>query len=32
MAAGLYTGQDAEDVAAFVAKAVGATGQQESGG
>ena len=27
MAAGLYTGQDAEDVAAYVAKAVGQTGQ-----
>jgi mono/diheme cytochrome c family protein len=27
MAAGLYTGQDAEDVAAFVAKAVGQSGQ-----
>ncbi len=27
MAAGLYEGQDAEDVAAFVAKAVGQTGQ-----
>ena len=25
MAAGLYTGEDAEDVANFVAKAVGAT-------
>jgi mono/diheme cytochrome c family protein len=37
MAAGLYTGQDAEDVAAFVAKAVGQTepaggGGGESGG
>jgi mono/diheme cytochrome c family protein len=31
MAAGLYTGQDAEDVAAFVAKAVGATGEQSGG-
>jgi mono/diheme cytochrome c family protein len=31
MAANLYTGQDAEDVAAFVAKAVGAT-EQPSGG
>jgi mono/diheme cytochrome c family protein len=28
MAANLYTGQDAEDVANFVAKAVGQTGQQ----
>ena len=27
MAAGLYQGQDAEDVAAYVAKAVGQTGQ-----
>src|SRR5690349_3327410 len=27
MAAGLYSGQDAEDVAAYVAKAVGQTGQ-----
>jgi mono/diheme cytochrome c family protein len=27
MAAGLYTGEDAEDVAAYVAKAVGQTGQ-----
>ena len=34
MAAGLYTGQDAEDVASFVAKAVGQTeqGGGESGG
>jgi mono/diheme cytochrome c family protein len=37
MAAGLYTGQDAEDVAAFVAKAVGQTeasggGEGEGGG
>jgi mono/diheme cytochrome c family protein len=35
MAANLYTGKDAEDVASFVAKAVGQTGQQpggESGG
>jgi mono/diheme cytochrome c family protein len=31
MAAGLYTGQDAEDVAAFVAKASGGD-EQESGG
>ena len=28
MAAGLYTGQDAEDVAAYVAKAVGQSGQK----
>ena len=27
MAAGLYEGEDAEDVAAYVAKAVGQTGQ-----
>ncbi len=27
MAAGLYSGEDAEDVAAYVAKAVGQTGQ-----
>jgi mono/diheme cytochrome c family protein len=33
MAKDLYTGQDAEDVASFVAKAVGQTGQQgQSGG
>jgi mono/diheme cytochrome c family protein len=32
MAAGLYTGQDAEDVANFVAKAVGQTGQGSGGG
>src|SRR5262245_21660822 len=33
MAAGLYTGQDAEDVASFVAKAVGSTAPAgESGG
>jgi mono/diheme cytochrome c family protein len=32
MAANLYTGQDAEDVANFVAKAVGQTGQQQPGG
>jgi mono/diheme cytochrome c family protein len=31
MAANLYTGQDAEDVAAFVAKAVGQTGQPSGG-
>jgi mono/diheme cytochrome c family protein len=31
MAANLYTGQDAEDVANFVAKAVGQTGQQSGG-
>jgi mono/diheme cytochrome c family protein len=31
MAGGLYTGQDAEDVAAFVAKAVGQTGQAAGG-
>jgi mono/diheme cytochrome c family protein len=31
MAAELYTGQDAEDVANFVAKAVGQTGQQSGG-
>jgi mono/diheme cytochrome c family protein len=31
MAADLYTGQDAEDVAAFVAKAVGQTGQPSGG-
>jgi mono/diheme cytochrome c family protein len=31
MAANLYTGQDAEDVAAYVAKAVGQTGQQSGG-
>ena len=31
MAANLYTGQDAEDVAAFVAKAVGETGQPSGG-
>jgi mono/diheme cytochrome c family protein len=32
MAAELYTGADAEDVANFVAKAVGQTGQQSGGG
>jgi mono/diheme cytochrome c family protein len=32
MAKDLYTGQDAQDVASFVAKAVGQTGQQQSGG
>ena len=32
MAAGLYTGQDAEDVAAFVAKAVGQTEASGGGG
>jgi mono/diheme cytochrome c family protein len=31
MAANLYTGQDAEDVASFVAKAVGQTGQSSGG-
>jgi mono/diheme cytochrome c family protein len=31
MAANLYTGQDAEDVAAFVAKAVGQTGKPSGG-
>jgi mono/diheme cytochrome c family protein len=31
MAANLYTGQDAEDVASYVAKAVGQTGQQGGG-
>ena len=31
MAADLYTGQDAEDVASYVAKAVGQTGQQGGG-
>jgi mono/diheme cytochrome c family protein len=31
MAANLYTGEDAEDVAAFVAKAVGQTGQGSGG-
>ena len=31
-AAGLYTGQDAEDVAAYVAKAVGQTGRPPAGG
>jgi mono/diheme cytochrome c family protein len=31
MAANLYTGQDAEDVANFVAKAVGQTGSQSGG-
>jgi mono/diheme cytochrome c family protein len=31
MAANLYTGQDAEDVANFVAKAVGQTGQSSGG-
>jgi mono/diheme cytochrome c family protein len=31
MAAGLYTGQEAEDVAEFVAKAVGQTGQAGGG-
>ena len=31
MAAGLYTGQDAEDVANFVAKAVGQTAQPGGG-
>ena len=30
MAAGLYTGQDAEDVAAYVAKAAGQTEAQAS--
>jgi len=32
MAANLYTGQDAQDVASYVAKAVGQTGQQPAGG
>jgi mono/diheme cytochrome c family protein len=32
MAKDLYTGQDAQDVAAFVAKAVGQTGQPSGGG
>jgi mono/diheme cytochrome c family protein len=32
MAKDLYTGQDAQDVASFVAKAVGQTGQSQSGG
>jgi mono/diheme cytochrome c family protein len=32
MAKDLYTGQDAQDVASFVAKAVGQTGQPQSGG
>jgi mono/diheme cytochrome c family protein len=32
MAAQLYTGQDAEDVASYVAKAVGQTGQPPAGG
>jgi mono/diheme cytochrome c family protein len=32
MAANLYTGEDAEDVASYVAKAVGQAGQQQSGG
>jgi mono/diheme cytochrome c family protein len=32
MAAGLYTGQDADDVASFVAKAVGQTEQAGGGG
>jgi len=32
MAAGLYTGQDADDVAAYVAKAVGQTEQAGGGG
>jgi len=32
MAGGLYTGQDAEDVASYVAKAVGQTGQPPAGG
>jgi mono/diheme cytochrome c family protein len=32
MAAGLYSGKDADDVASFVAKAVGQTGQQQAGG
>jgi mono/diheme cytochrome c family protein len=32
MAAGLYTGQDAQDVAAYVAKAVGQTGKPPAGG
>jgi mono/diheme cytochrome c family protein len=32
MAANLYTGRDAEDVANYVAKAVGQSGQQQSGG
>jgi mono/diheme cytochrome c family protein len=32
MAANLYTGEDAEDVANYVAKAVGQTGQQQGGG
>jgi mono/diheme cytochrome c family protein len=32
MAAGLYSGQDAEDVADYVAKAVGQTGQQAAAG
>jgi mono/diheme cytochrome c family protein len=32
MAANLYTGEDAEDVASYVAKAVGQTEQQQGGG
>jgi mono/diheme cytochrome c family protein len=32
MAANLYTGQDAQDVANFVAKAVGQSGQAAGGG
>jgi mono/diheme cytochrome c family protein len=32
MAANLYTGEDAEDVANYVAKAVGQTGQPQGGG
>jgi mono/diheme cytochrome c family protein len=32
MAANLYTGQDAQDVASYVAKAVGQTGQPPAGG
>ena len=32
MAKDLYTGQDAQDVASFVAKAVGQTGQQQQSG
>jgi cytochrome c6 len=32
MAANLYTGEDAQDVAAYVAKAVGQTGQPAGGG
>jgi mono/diheme cytochrome c family protein len=32
MAAGLYTGADADDVASFVAKAVGQTGEASGGG